>query len=116
MPEVREKCRRCKMRASVEGEYCKLCSDELVIMVLTREYNAFDHYFWGLTASRDENIYYIRIYHDCDNLEWLIGKAVKVDLEDSNTAVGGTVIEVESMQKPPYERGDVVTVTLTLGL
>ena len=114
MAEVRKKCSRCKMRASEKDGVCNLCGDEFVMMALAREFNSFDHYFWGLTASRDENIYYVRIYHDCDNLDWLKGKAVKVDLEDSKTAVSGTVVEAESMQKPPYERGDVVTVTLRL--
>jgi hypothetical protein len=92
--------------------HCKLCSEELVNMALVREFSTFDHYFWGLTASRDERIYYIRIYHACENLDWLKDKNVKVDLEDSKTAVCGVVDKVESMQKPPYSSGDVVTVTL----
>ncbi len=75
----------------------------------------FDHYFWGLTASRDENIYYVRIYHDCENLDWLKGKTVKVDLEDAEAPATGLVVVAESMQKPPYKRGDVVTVTLRPG-
>lgn len=113
MVEVREKCSHCKMRASEDGsDYCKLCSDELAEMILVREFCSFDHYFWGLTASRDENIYYVRIYHDCENLDWLKGKTVKVDLEDGRSPATGLVVAAESMQKPPYKRGDVVTVTL----
>ncbi len=115
MAEVREKCARCKMRAQEDDGYCKLCSEELVQMAVVKICGPFDHYFWGLTASRDENIYYVRIYHDCENLDWLKGKTVRVDLEDSKTVVSGAVVEAESMQKPPYERGDVVTVTLRPG-
>ena len=112
MAEVREKCARCKMRAQEDDGYCKLCSEELVQMAVVKICGPFDHYFWGLTASRDEHIYYIRIYHACEDLGWLKDKNVKVDLEDSKTAVCGIVVKAESMQKPPYERGDVVTVTL----
>lgn len=112
MAEVREKCSRCKMRASEDDGYCKLCSEELVQMAVANIYGPFDHYFWGLTASRDEQVYYIRIYHNCDSLDWLKEKSVKIDLDDAKDAVCGVVTVAESMQKPPYERGDVVTVTL----
>jgi hypothetical protein len=113
MAEVREKCVRCKMRASEDdGGHCKLCDEELMQMAVVNIYGPFDHYFWGLTASRDEQFYYIRIYHNCDDLDWLKGKSVKIDLDDAEDAVCGVVTVAESMQKPPYERGDVVTVTL----
>lgn len=106
---VREKCARCRMKAVGEaGENCSLCAEELEAM---GQQSYHDYYFWGLTASRNEMIFFIKIYHDCESIDWLIGKSIKVDLE-KNGSVSGIVASAESMQSPPYERGDVITVTL----
>lgn len=106
---VRPKCARCQMRARDDGELnCKFCIDELNRL---KKKDRFDHYFWGIIASKEDRIYYIRMYHECNELNWLLGKCVKIDLEDG-VSVGGIIEKVESVKKPPYESGDVVAVTL----
>jgi len=106
---VRKKCARCRMKAVDDaGTHCSLCVEELEAI---GQESYHDHYFWGLTASRDEMIFFVKIYHDCKDLDWLTGKSIKIDLEN-NGYVCGTVALAESMQKPPYKRGDVITVTL----
>lgn len=105
---VRAKCARCKMRAGDHDGRCRLCRDELLALSLVAK---FDYYFWGLAASRDEPLYFVRIYHDCSDFEWLIGKMVRIDPE-IGVAVAGIVAKAESMQDPPFHRGDVVAVTL----
>ena len=106
---VRKKCARCRMKAVDDtGSHCSLCAEELEAI---GQESYHDHYFWALTASRDEMIFFVRIYHDCDSLDWRVGKSIKVDLENGGS-VCGIADKAESMQKPPYERGDVITVTL----
>lgn len=108
---VREKCVRCRMRAhDDDSDMCDLCNSETA---KTKGQMFFDHYFWGLDASRDdEEMYFIRIYQECDDLKWLIDKRIHIDLEKQERKVKGIVVSAECMQKPPYRSGDVVAVTL----
>ena len=74
---------------------------------------SFDHYFWGLDASKsDQQMYFIRIYHECNDLEWLVGKRIQIDLDGGEKKIRGVVENTECMKKPPYRSGDVVAVML----
>ena len=105
---VLQKCKRCKIKASAD-DICDFCINEL--NALKRK--SFDHYFWGLDVSRnDESIYFIRIYHNCDDLHWLVGRSVQIDLNDGQKKVCGVIKKAECMQTPPYKSGDVISIMI----
>lgn len=108
---VLPKCQRCKIRSRNDFDiYCKLCSEETTDLFLEKQHTC-DHYFWGFSVSKDKNIYCIYIYHDCNDLDWLKNKSVKIDLKNHD-AIIGIVDDVKGVQDPPYKSGDVVSVTL----
>ena len=99
------------MRAREEGEeICLLCLGEIQ-RLQNEEY--FDHYFWGIDASNgEEEMYFIRIYQECEDFKWLLGKRIRIDLDDKKKQIKGTVQSAETVKKPPYRSGDVVAVKL----
>lgn len=106
---VLKKCKRCTLRpVQPKNSVCDLCFSELEELSSKENY---DHYFWGYNiSSRSETIYYVSIYHDCDGLDWLVGKNVKIDLKNSYKS--GIIKSAKSTQDPPYRRGDLVAVTI----
>lgn len=106
---VLKKCQRCTLRPiQPPNKICELCSSE--VEKLAKKDN-YDHYFWGFNlSSRSESVYYIAIYHDCESLDWLVGKNIKIDLK--NSCKSGVVKTAKSPEEPPYQRGDFVAVTI----
>lgn len=105
---VLPKCKRCRIKPSSE-EICEYCQKEL--KALDKEVH--DHYFWGLDDSQSgESRFLIKIYHDCNNLEWLYGRNILIDLDGGERKIHGVVKNAECMKNPPYRSGDVVLVKL----